>query len=401
VDCLSVLIKHGASMLIKDTDGLPVAYQILSDPFHPLRKAALQNATKMLSPSMCATLENILQDYFRQHPTLSQEKIHRLREGAAIYRINIEAMSGKAGTTFFKIAHNKKHACPVPTGITESNKMRDTLMSDPEVSEKHQQFQRAATRLFSAQSEKDKRSMLFKGVTPQPSDIAEIEQEGLNRVASLPLATAKKVVLEYFNDYIVMCEAGNTMTDLEKIAQQKGFKHKKAAKKARQEIARLMRQIEPLVSKYESPLPLINEILSSKKCLDFEKRVARAPQCIPPLQETKDTTQDPYEILAREALSQFEKTVKKMDSQPTPPDLGPIIKDLLEDKDFNQFVGEGLELLLPLTEKILRKIRTTPPPSVVATSSNLFPKPGSPPTVASGTPETSIAKPNPKNSRPL
>jgi hypothetical protein len=40
-ECLSVLIKHGASITAKDERGLPIAYSILSTPAHPLRRALM------------------------------------------------------------------------------------------------------------------------------------------------------------------------------------------------------------------------------------------------------------------------------------------------------------------------------------------------------------------------
>ncbi|CAM4465091.1 MAG: hypothetical protein LEGION0403_FIIPPAGN_02392 [Legionella sp.] len=43
IPCLAVLIKHGASVLVKDEEGLPIAYKILSTPNHPLQKAFEDN----------------------------------------------------------------------------------------------------------------------------------------------------------------------------------------------------------------------------------------------------------------------------------------------------------------------------------------------------------------------
>lgn len=41
--CLDVLIKYGASLLVPATDGLPVAFHILSEKGHPLKEAILSN----------------------------------------------------------------------------------------------------------------------------------------------------------------------------------------------------------------------------------------------------------------------------------------------------------------------------------------------------------------------
>lgn len=45
-DCLSVLIKHGASLCVPSKSGLPVAYFILNSACHPLRSALAENLSK-------------------------------------------------------------------------------------------------------------------------------------------------------------------------------------------------------------------------------------------------------------------------------------------------------------------------------------------------------------------
>jgi hypothetical protein len=49
IECLSVLIKHGASLLVSAQDGLPIAYHILSTIQHPLYKALLDHAETTLA----------------------------------------------------------------------------------------------------------------------------------------------------------------------------------------------------------------------------------------------------------------------------------------------------------------------------------------------------------------
>lgn len=45
-ECLSILIKHGASLLVPDDKGLPLAYRILETEAHPLCKALFMNRDK-------------------------------------------------------------------------------------------------------------------------------------------------------------------------------------------------------------------------------------------------------------------------------------------------------------------------------------------------------------------
>jgi len=412
VDCLSVLIKHGASMLIKDTDGLPLAYQILSDPFHPLRKAAFQNAPKMLCPSMWAMLETMLLDYLRQHPTLPLAKARTLREGAAAYRKSIDLMKVTMPGALSKIARSKMHDLPMLGEIPAVKNMRDTLMSDPEVMDKLKQLRTVMTRFISAQSEKDKRSALCKNTAPQlPS---AIEQEAFQRMTSFPHADAKQFIMEYFNDYITIFDTSNTIQNLAKIARQKGTKHKKAAKNALQQISRLRQEIAPLLLKHESQLLPLEETLSSKKYLALKKQPVKDTQSKPPLLATQDTS---------EILSRFQKTPEEK-GLPKAPARDSFHKDLLDNKDarqaFDKLMGKAMDkatfgkeesqqafnkamelVLLPFARKMERKPSTTPQPSFVTTSSNLFPKPGSLQTAPSRTPGMSMAtKPNLKSSRP-
>lgn len=48
-NCLSTLIKHGASPLVKDEKGLPVAFTIMATDNHPLRGALLANQDKTIN----------------------------------------------------------------------------------------------------------------------------------------------------------------------------------------------------------------------------------------------------------------------------------------------------------------------------------------------------------------
>lgn len=68
VDCLSVLIKHHASIFIAAPDGLPVAHHIFNNSNHPLRKALIDNtATALGRKSFYQSLVNSIECYLANH----------------------------------------------------------------------------------------------------------------------------------------------------------------------------------------------------------------------------------------------------------------------------------------------------------------------------------------------
>lgn len=73
--CLSTLLRHGASILVKGTNGLPLAHTILSTPQHPLRPALEENKSLTLqSRYFYAQLANLVQNYIMTGVVDSERK---------------------------------------------------------------------------------------------------------------------------------------------------------------------------------------------------------------------------------------------------------------------------------------------------------------------------------------
>ncbi|KTD22107.1 coiled-coil-containing protein [Legionella lansingensis] len=73
--CLSVLIRHGASILVKGTNDLPIAHTILSTPKHPLLPALEENKSSTLQSRYFYTqLANLMQNFLDTHDVDEERK---------------------------------------------------------------------------------------------------------------------------------------------------------------------------------------------------------------------------------------------------------------------------------------------------------------------------------------
>lgn len=138
-DLLAVLIGHGASVLVPYDDGLPVAFHILKDPQHPLRKA-LTHSDRAKAPRFYKQLITLLNEY-----VASQDLTERVRA-------EIQNMI----TLFEVILHDRQQGKNISgrlqpdeldqllnrldTGILES------LYADPQILEAYGQLQQQVKR---------------------------------------------------------------------------------------------------------------------------------------------------------------------------------------------------------------------------------------------------------------
>ncbi|WP_392538221.1 hypothetical protein [Legionella sp. 227] len=72
-ECLSVLIKHGASLFAPDNKGLPLVYSILTGDTHPLRKALFMNRARTIESVEFFKKLNALLRVYLTRETLSIE----------------------------------------------------------------------------------------------------------------------------------------------------------------------------------------------------------------------------------------------------------------------------------------------------------------------------------------
>ncbi|MFW2571706.1 hypothetical protein [Legionella sp. 29fVS95] len=90
-DCLSVLIRHGASLFGSDESGLPIAHTILSTENHPLKKALTANRDKTIeSIAFYKQLISTLKRYLAEHPSSSTDA--SIEKAIEYYQTNIERL---------------------------------------------------------------------------------------------------------------------------------------------------------------------------------------------------------------------------------------------------------------------------------------------------------------------
>lgn len=112
ISCLSVLIKHGASVFVKDEQGLPIAYRILSEPNHPLQKAFEENKELTLkSASFYQKLIKSLQSCLNLK-NLGETEKQKLATAIELYKqelknINSATQLPRSQLTLFALPLNK------------------------------------------------------------------------------------------------------------------------------------------------------------------------------------------------------------------------------------------------------------------------------------------------------
>ncbi|HHF7344184.1 TPA: hypothetical protein ACPSKB_000585 [Legionella feeleii] len=90
-DCLSVLIRHGASLFGSDESGLPIAHTILSTHNHPLKKALTANRDKTIdSIAFYKQLISTLELYLAEQPSSSTDT--SIVKAIEYYQTNIERL---------------------------------------------------------------------------------------------------------------------------------------------------------------------------------------------------------------------------------------------------------------------------------------------------------------------
>ena len=90
-DCLSVLIRHGASLFGSDESGLPIAHTILSTDNHPLKKAFTANRDKTIdSIAFYRQLISTLKLYLAEHPSSSTDG--SIEKAIEYYQTHIEGL---------------------------------------------------------------------------------------------------------------------------------------------------------------------------------------------------------------------------------------------------------------------------------------------------------------------
>ncbi|CDZ79044.1 hypothetical protein BN59_03360 [Legionella massiliensis] len=88
-DCLAVLIKHGASLLVKGDNGLPIGHTILTTPEHPLKRALESNKDNL---SFYKQLIVELNRYLKE-TEVEEAQQHELNQSIRYYQHCVERLN--------------------------------------------------------------------------------------------------------------------------------------------------------------------------------------------------------------------------------------------------------------------------------------------------------------------
>jgi hypothetical protein len=252
VDCLSVLLKHNASILVKEENGLPIAHIILSTPNHPLQSALTANQEKKLnSVSLYKSLIADLQLYLSQKQL---EESQRLDIEIAILGYkdkvqNLLALSVLA-TPAGRVLEEKSDSVGKKHGEATFGKDNlEKLKKDPHVCQMISIFN-TTRKEFMQKLPKSQQSMLLSKSTSCFENIDKFLDTVSIKITDYEIA--KKMIIQYIMDMIAMNEKQSRLFELKKQLQQPEYngKRTKVKKESLKEYEDLVNEIKKIMGKY-------------------------------------------------------------------------------------------------------------------------------------------------------
>lgn len=239
--CLSVLIKHGASLFIPAHDGLPIAHHILSIPNHPLKKALIDNADLTLGkPHFYKTLIRLLENNLPGN-ILDDTQKTRILFSIEEYKASLTLVSGSCSatntTTFIK---NLEKVESLAKNFSSTD--IEAVRTDKEVLAKTEEYIRLYKILSNKLSSTEKRRLALQGRSVLDNVNKIVETIGTNSV------NLKQETLNVFDDSIRIITLRIELIDIQRILKtQKNIKQVKNANKRQLEI---IAELKPLEEKY-------------------------------------------------------------------------------------------------------------------------------------------------------
>ena len=192
-ECLAVLVKHKASVMVSAADGLPVAHHILSVANHPLQKALLDNVDAAGKIKLYKAVLHHIDSYLidRQLSTADKEALLIAMErytmdmpslAEVTSAINSRVMA-KAMAAVEKV---QRHDVGVPASELEA------IKADKEVREKKLKLDRLTKELMSKVTPMEKRRLIQQGGNYYENldkllDIMVVDTQNLKQQALLAL----------------------------------------------------------------------------------------------------------------------------------------------------------------------------------------------------------------------
>ncbi|CAM2850684.1 coiled-coil-containing protein [Legionella steigerwaltii] len=258
-ECLSVLIKHGASLFAPDNKGLPLVYSILTGDMHPLRKALFMNRSR--------TIESI--DFFKKliallRACLTQDSLSENEKNT----IELDLKSFEYQLEILQNAHledpssrflmkRANHLEEKYLGVFISK-----LRQDSDVMELNQKVQKAAAALNSKLSKAQKRQAKIL-LSNNLEDLEKI-LDGID-VMSFDFDFLKTQVLKGFNNNLQLIEKQSLLIDLQKEIKRHHNSKNRKYKALLREQNELLQEISELEKK--------NPLLQAFEAMDNSSQV--------------------------------------------------------------------------------------------------------------------------------
>jgi hypothetical protein len=145
-ECLSILIKHNASIMSKTADGFSVAHHILSATDHPLKKALTDNSNKTLrNPQLFKGLIYEIKNYSNQH------EVNKITQDKLQFALDLYKQAFKSLCTGNILSGVKWQTEKLQQGLWQLERYPiftvDALKEDKDVQAKNNQYEEAVNTL--------------------------------------------------------------------------------------------------------------------------------------------------------------------------------------------------------------------------------------------------------------
>lgn len=318
-DCLSVLMKHNASIIVPNQRGLPIAHLILSTIDHPLKRAFISPEVKSKTLYSVSFYERLIAELTRYLAKPSLDVTERL----VIEReINIY----KNELLILKSSHEGGRLRKAVSDLSENPYIKlyiDHLKRDPEFIRLNEMLKLYRNTLFRKLTHKEKMVIENKSADLMHDVDAYLQHLDLGFCSYNDI---KHSSLNYLRDAIEVFKKRDRLVDVQRELKKPRYGHvSKAVRALVEEEQELIRTINILARKYIPPTPDEEDTFFAdiRGLLDGMKEMARRiKEALAAFEASEPETETPD--VSRSALQRL--------SMFTPPaagdneDTGPVVK---------------------------------------------------------------------------
>jgi hypothetical protein len=248
IECLSVLIKHNASIMVKTNDGLSVAHHIMNTIHHPLKKALDDNKENTLGhPQFYKTLIGEIEAYLNQSD-INETNKNKLLVAIEQYELAFKLLEKGSSIMRNQIARNRQGDEQLTNYYEKS--VLETLREDKEIQQKFSEYKEVC-KIFTRKVSKRELCQLTNQGNQIFHDLNDVTKiTGINE----DISVIKTMTLQVFNDFTKILTLKSQLIDI-----QQNFKKMNSKKVNSKKINALYKQqreilneLKPLQIKYQT-----------------------------------------------------------------------------------------------------------------------------------------------------